>query len=94
MDFLITSLSQRHFVYGGDNGKGKERHLSTLSDAFCTAYAENDVVGLRLCIDFLKVLDLKATVMTSSAAASKEKLMSVIKQLFCIADFSGGDLIR
>ena len=94
MDFLITSLSQRHFVYGGDGkGNSTERHLSTLSDAFCAAYAENDVVGLQLCIDFLKVLDLKA-VMTSSAAASKEKLMSVIKQLFCIADFSGGDLIR
>ena len=91
MDFLSTCLRRRHFV---GSSKDVTTHLTTLSDAFCAAYAENDVVGLQLCIDFLKVLDLKATVMTSSAAASKEKLMSVIKQLFCIADFSGGDLIR
>ena len=64
-----------------------ERHLTALSDAFCGAYAENDCVTLKLCIDFVKELSED---LTQQKDQMREKLMHIIKQLFCAADFSEG----
>ena len=66
-----------------------ERHLTALSDAFCGAYAENDCVTLKLCIDFVKELSED---LTQQRDQMREKLMHIIKQLFCAADFSEGNI--
>jgi len=85
LDFLITCLSRRHFVSTGSKSVTNERHLTALSDAFCGAYAENDCVTLKLCIDFLNELSED---LTQQRDQMREKLMHIIKQLFCAADFS------
>ena len=87
LDFLITCLSRRHFVSTGSKSVTNERHLTALSDAFCGAYAENDCVTLKLCIDFVKELSED---LTQQRDQMREKLMHIIKQLFCAADFSEG----
>jgi len=89
LDFLITCLSRRHFVSTGSKSLTNERHLTALSDAFCGAYAENDCVTLKLCIDFVKELSED---LTQQRDQMREKLMHIIKQLFCAADFSEGTL--
>ena len=61
-----------------------------LSDAFCGAYAENDCVTLKLCIDFVKELSED---LTQQRDQMREKLMHIIKQLFCAADFSEGNYL-
>ena len=90
-DFLITCLSRRHFVSHNSNGKAgvsEERHLSTISDAFCTAYAENDCLSLQLCIDFLKDISKD---LIGQQDKLRENVMQIIKQVFCAADFAEGN---
>ena len=82
LDFLLTTLSRRHFAFKNKYGS-VERHLSTLSDAFCAAYSEADCFTMRVCADFLQ--DFQQT-----SNAVQDQLMDVIRQLFCIADFSEG----
>ena len=65
-----------------------ERHLSTLSDAFYAAYSEADCFTMRLCVDFLQ--DFHTQTNPEEQPQPQNELMEVIKQLFCIADFSEG----
>ena len=66
-----------------------EKHLSTLSDAFCGAYAENDCFTLHICVDFLLALHEDFRQLKDRL---QENLINTIKQLFCVADFAEGML--
>ena len=63
-----------------------DRHLSTLSEAFCAAYGEGDCFTMKLCVDFHFQEDAKLE--------DQETLLNAIKQLFCVADFAEGNLHR
>ena len=88
LDFLVTCLTRRHFVKLTQLPTvTNERQLSVLSDAFCGAYAENDVITLKLCIDFIK--DLSED-LGQQKDQLREALMHNIRQVFCVADFAEG----
>ena len=94
LDFLLTTLSRCHFAFKNKYGS-VERHLSTLSDAFCAAYSEADCFTMRLCVDFLQDFQKQTStdVVEEKPTQNEEALMDVIRQLFCIADFSEGKRI-
>ena len=89
LDFLLTTLSRRHFAFKNKYGS-VERHLSTLSDAFCAAYSEADCFTMRLCVDFLQDFQKQTSADVAEEKPQNEAVMDVIRQLFCIADFSEG----
>lgn len=82
-------MSRRHFAFKNKYGS-VERHLSTLSDAFCAAYSEADCFTMRLCVDFLQDFQKQTSADVAEEKPQNEAVMDVIRQLFCIADFSEG----
>ena len=60
-----------------------------LSDAFCSAYPENDLLAMRLCIDFAN--DLQKIYNTEDHKTLRESVFHTIKQIFCLSDFSDGN---
>ena len=86
LDHLLTSLNRRHFLNQPPKFENLSQNLSLLSTAFAAAYPENDLLVMRISIDFLEDLLISSTE-HSSKDNVKEVVLSIIKQMFVMMDF-------
>ena len=88
LDHLLTTLNRRHFLTQPPKYERMETQLSLLSDAFCSAYPENDFLAMKLCIDFANDLQKFYTKTEDNYKTFRESVFHTIKQIFCLSDFS------
>ena len=86
LDHLLTSLNRRHFLNQPPKYENLSQTLSLLSTAFAAAYPENDLLVMRISIDFLEDI-VVSSAEHSSKDNVKEIVLSIIKQMFCMMDF-------
>ena len=86
LDHLLTSLNRRHFLNQPPKFENLSQNLSLLSTAFAAAYPENDLVVMRICIDFLEDIVISSAEHFPKDNV-KEIVLSIIKQMFCMMDF-------